>query len=361
MPLIRYETKRFERKTLEIIGAVNTILADFRRQGYDMTLRQVYYQMIAKDLFPDTWIDRAYNQRNGLDPETKNTIKNYKNLGTIIGNARRAGMIDWDSIVDRTRNLKGNSHWDSPASIIRGAARGFRYDLWENQPHRVEVWVEKEALVGVIERACIGLDIDFFACKGYASDPELWAAGQRLKSYRDRGQEPIVLHFGDHDPSGIDMTRDIIDRLLMFSEDTIEVRRLALTMDQIEEFNPPPNPAKESDSRIAGYRAMYGDDSWELDALTPTVIGDLIRQEVASIVDEEEWDAAVVRQDEAREELKGISDKYPRVVQVLPTIDSRLLVRPCRKHFTAAAVQDADFNWRCDVCRGPLSVVPLDG
>lgn len=315
MPLIRYESWRASLPSLQIIGAVNTILAEYRAQNYDMTLRQVYYQMIARDLFPDSWIDRPYNLRNGLDSETKNTIKNYKNLGTLIGKARRAGMIDWYSIVDRTRNLRGNSHWESPADIIRTAAYSFRYDLWEDQPNRVEVWVEKEALIGVIERACVDLDISFFACKGYASDPELWSAGQRLKSYREGGQEPIVLHFGDHDPSGMDMTRDIIDRLQMFSEQEVEVRRLALNMDQIEQYNPPPNPAKESDSRIAGYRERFGDDSWELDALTPTVIGNLIRDEVVSIRDQDAWEVAVDRQSEARQGLQLISDQYPQVVE----------------------------------------------
>jgi hypothetical protein len=225
MPLIQYEPWRASLASLKVIGNVNTILAEYGRQGYDMTLRQVYYQMIARDLFPDSWIDEKYNLRMGLDPKTKNTIKNYKNLGVLIGKARRAGMIDWYAIVDRTRNLRGNSHWDNPASVIRSAANGYRRDLWENQPHRVEVWVEKDALIGVIERACRDLDISFFACKGYTSDPELWSAGQRLMAYRNGGQEPIVLHFGDHDPSGIDMTRDITDRLLMFSEDRVEVRR----------------------------------------------------------------------------------------------------------------------------------------
>lgn len=87
---------------------------------------------------------------------------------------------------------------------------------------------------------------------------------------KDHRERRVILHLGDHDPSGIDMTRDISDRLELFGAD-VEVKRIALNWDQIDEFTPPPNPAKLSDSRAGAYIAEYGDESWELDALEPTL------------------------------------------------------------------------------------------
>ena len=114
------------------------------------------------------------------------------------------------------------------------------------------------------------------ACKGYLSASEAWRAGLRFQRAIDRGKRPVLLHLGDHDPSGIDMTRDNGDRLGEFVLQGVEVRRIALNMDQVQEHNPPPNPAKEDDSRFRGYRELYGEESWELDALRQNTIGDII-------------------------------------------------------------------------------------
>jgi len=108
-----------------------------------------------------------------------------------------------------------------------------------------------------------------------------------LKTFRSCSQSPVVLHFGDHDPSGIDMSRDIQERLEEFSGGTIDFRRMALNKDQVDQYNPPPNPAKLTDSRCEGYIAKHGSESWELDALEPRVIASLIRREVDSIIDPE--------------------------------------------------------------------------
>lgn len=108
--------------------------------------------------------------------------------------------------------------------------------------------------------------------------------------YLDAGQAPVILHLGDHDPSGIDMTRDIVARLEVFTDYAgIEVRRVALNMDQVEQYGPPPNPAKLTDSRVGQYIAVYGLDSWELDALEPQVIVDLIEQKTLERRDADLW------------------------------------------------------------------------
>lgn len=288
MPLIKYKTIRFSSSSKALILKVNEIITDYRGQGFDLTLRQLYYQLVTKNLIA-------------------NSQKEYKRIGAIINDARLAGLIDWNAIVDRTRNLKRNSHWDSPAEIVDACASNYHNDLWENQDYRPEVWIEKDALVGVIEGICSELDVPFFSCRGYTSQSEMWGASQRLISHINKGQEPIIVHLGDHDPSGKDMTRDIFDRMELFCHQSIEVKRIALNMDQIKKYHPPPNPAKISDSRATGYIKEFGHDSWELDALEPKVISSLISKIVKKYRDEEKWDQALESQSEGKEKLKEIS------------------------------------------------------
>jgi len=231
---ITYENKSFRKETLEIIDKANEIIEDYLQQGFSLTLRQIYYQFVARDLVP-------------------NTERSYKRLGSIINDARMAGLIDWDAIEDRTRNLVGLSSWTSPQQMVRQASEQFKTDWWEGQEYRPEVWIEKEALVGVIEAVCDEYDVPYFACRGYVSQSEMWRAGQRNGRYSGDGQIPVIIHLGDHDPSGIDMTRDNASRLGLFGETDIEVRRIALNMVQIEQYKPPPNPAKMTDSRFDSY------------------------------------------------------------------------------------------------------------
>ena len=256
----QFITKGFKDSTLTIIDAANVIIAEYQAQGFSLTLRQLYYQFVARALLP-------------------NTQQSYDRLGSIINNARLAGLMDWYAIEDRTRERKRNSHWDNPRGVIESARDSYGIDMWSNQPERVEVWIEKEALVGVIEDTCRALDVPFFACRGFVSQSEQWRAG---KEFRDPKQHIVILHLGDHDPSGIDMTRDNFERLRMFSDDNVTVERIALNMDQIRKYNPPPNPAKVTDSRYKAYLRDYGPDSWELDALEPKVMTNLITEKVAN-------------------------------------------------------------------------------
>lgn len=317
MPKICYTPVKFADKTLRLIADASAIVEEWQSQGYDMTVRQVYYQMIAKDLFPEEWIDPVYNAKHGLDSTTKNTVKNYKKFGEVLSSARRAGLIDWNAIVDRKRNLQSYPSWRSPAEIMRAAADSFALDKWRDQNYRVEVWVEKDALIGVLERACSMWALPHFSCSGYNSDSEMWRAAQRLKGHINRGQKPIIIQLTDHDPSGKDMERDVVDRLYLFSGYNIDVRRIALTMDQIERFDPPPNPAKESDARYAKYFEEFGDESWELDAMTPTFLNEVIEEAVRDIVDIDLWDAAKAREEVQREDLVKASNRWPQVVTAL--------------------------------------------
>lgn len=292
MPYIQYKDIRFKSKSKIAIRQAQEICNEYAEKGYTLTLRQLYYQFVA----------RGY---------LENSQKSYDNLGNLISDARLAGLLDWDIIEDRTRDITGLPTWDNPKDILQSSARQFKYDFWADQSVRIQVWVEKEALAGVIERIAFKHRCEYFSCRGYASQSALWRAGQQFQDYHSAGQPIKIIHLGDHDPSGIDMTRDNRERVEMFSEwADVEVIRIALNMDQVEEYKPPPNPAKQTDRRYEGYAAKYGDESWELDALPPDVLDKLISDEIEEYIDWDKWNAVKEREDEAKIRLDEISKNY---------------------------------------------------
>lgn len=281
---------------MEIVAEAIGIINDYMAQGFELTLRQLYYQFVSRDLLP-------------------NTVQSYKRLGDIINKARLAGLIDWEAIEDRTRNVEHPSHWESPQSILNVCARTYQRDLWMGQPYRVECWIEKEALAGVISDVCEEFRVPHFACRGYTSQSEMWDSAQRMIGYIEDGQQPLIIHLGDHDPSGIDMTRDIEDRMELFRAYHVEVKRIdvnriALNYDQIEEYNPPPNPAKTTDARFASYAAEYGVESWELDALPPNVLTGLISDAIFAVRDHALWDEAKAIEDSERERIAQLAEDW---------------------------------------------------
>ncbi|WP_026793181.1 hypothetical protein [Pleomorphomonas oryzae] len=286
----KFVDKVFRRSSIDIIDKANEIISEYQDQGFTLTLRQLYYQFVSRDLI-------------------KNQQTEYKRLGQIVSDARLAGLIDWNAIEDRTRFLRSHSSWSTPASYLNAA--GYAEDLWASQPFYAEVWIEKDALVGVIQPVCEELRLPYFACRGYTSQSELYEAGRRLASRSRGGKRVIILHLGDHDPSGIDMTRDITDRVSMFAGfSSIDIRRLALNWEQVEEYSPPPNPAKDTDSRHAAYVEQFGDSSWELDALDPNVISDLIRDEIDNERDQDAWDEAERQEEATRDHLQAFADRF---------------------------------------------------
>lgn len=286
----------FRASTLAVIEQANVIINEYIARGYKLTLRQLYYQFVSRDLLP-------------------NQQKEYKRLGSILDDGRKAGLIDWSAIEDRTRNLEKLSVWSSPAQILRAVAEQYREDWWASQDFYAEVWIEKDALTGVIENVCEEYQVPYFACRGYVSQSEMYDAAQRFKRLR----KPVkVFHLGDHDPSGIHMSRDNGNRLEMLSRYAdVEIVRLALNMAQVEQYDPPPNPAKETDSRFEGYQEEFGDESWELDALDPDVIEQLIRDALEERIDPEPWEAAKAKEEEGRESLTDASDNWSNVKRYL--------------------------------------------
>lgn len=284
-------TKRFQRDSVIRIEQANDIIATYQRQGYRLTLRQLYYQFVSRDLIA-------------------NTEQSYSKLGNLISDARLAGLIDWSAIEDRTRSLRALSSYDDPAELMQYTKYWYRLDKWATQPVRIEAWVEKEALLGVLERICTRYEVPYFACKGYVSSSEMYDAAKRYVSYIENGQDVILLDLGDHDPSGIDMTRDKIDRMMLFMghyADQLQIKRLALNYDQILQYNPPPNPAKVTDSRFEDYARRFGVSSWELDALEPSVISNLIETAILAERDENAWALAAMQEANEKEQLADAS------------------------------------------------------
>lgn len=298
MPLIAYRDQRFNGKARKTVEQAKLIINDLREQGYTLTLRQLYYQFVSRNLIA-------------------NSEKEYKRLGRIITDAREVGEIDWEAIEDRGRACTLHGHQDDPRDVLDGIEYAIRLNPWLEQDVYVETWVEKAALEGVLARPCKRFRAPYMACKGYLSASEAWRAGQRFERAIAMGKRPILLHLGDHDPSGLDMTRDNQDRLSMFARQGVEVRRLALNMDQVEQYAPPPNPAKLQDSRATDYVKAHGQSSWELDALSPKVIDDIVTDQLQSLIDQVRWDETLARETELRKSLVNLAPRWEELQELV--------------------------------------------
>lgn len=260
---------KMRKSTVALVATLNAVVEDYIAQGYRLTVRQLYYQMVARGHIP-------------------NSQKSYKALVVTVTNARMAGLMDWDAIEDRTRAFIRRSRWESASTMVESCIDQFHRDLWSNQPCRPFVIVEKEALAGVLERVCTEFDVPLLAARGYPSSTVLreFALSDVMPTLDD-AQSVMILHLGDHDPSGLDMSRDLEERISLFAETTkrhIGFKRIALNMRQIREVKPPPNPAKTTDARFAEYRKLHGDESWELDALEPAYLNRLVREHVETVI-----------------------------------------------------------------------------
>ena len=293
-----FVTKNFRPESLATINTANRIISDYQSQGFTLTLRQLYYQFVSKDLIP-------------------NSDREYKKLGNVLTDARLAGLVDWDAIEDRGRGKKGWLIEEDIDQILFELPYAYGADFWADQDRYIEVWVEKDALSSVIEKAVRSHRVPYMACKGYLSASEAYRAGKRMEEARGRGKEPLVIHLGDHDPSGLDMTRDNGSRLRLLSYGDVEVQRIALNRDQIDQYAPPPNPTKITDSRAADYIAEHGRTSWELDALEPSVIVEMVKAAIEPHIDPEPWAEAKEREQTNQDRLRQLRTRWDDIVAFL--------------------------------------------
>ena len=248
-----YRSIKFRGESLEKIGQLLAILKDY--PGQRLTARQVYYQYVSRGLI-------ANNQRS------------YKNITGLLADARYAGLVDWDAIEDRGREPATPPQWSGLRGLVDAALYSYRLDRWAGQNSYVEVWVEKQALAGVLAPIANRFHVTLMVNKGYSSASAMRESAKRFSGADQENR--VLLYLGDHDPSGEDMVRDVRDRLVEFGVENLEVEKVALTIEQIRQYNPPPNPAKVTDSRAKAYIEKFGESSWELDALPPNVLTELV-------------------------------------------------------------------------------------
>ena len=263
------EQKNWSGKKRIVFNKIVEIVDEFQTQGYRMTLRQLYYQLVSRDIIA-------------------NSKAEYAKLSTLLTEARMYGLIDWDFIEDRIRIPKMHGEWSSIESLMDSAVSSYRKRRWIDQDNYLEVWVEKDALSGVLEPITEKYHVSLMVNRGYSSSSAMHDASLRFRRQEAKGKTCYILYLGDHDPSGMDMVRDIRDRLNIFGCN-VEVKRIALNMEQIEQFNPPPNPAKITDPRSTGYIEEFGNTSWELDALSPKDLNDLLDIEIGELIDKEKY------------------------------------------------------------------------
>lgn len=268
--------KRLINKRKELIRKIDEIASEYSEAGLTITVRQIYYQCVARNILP-------------------NSKDSYEKISSLIADGRMSGLIDWDMIEDRTRYKRSNSHWNEPQEILIDAAKQYRIDTRKTQPVYCEAWIEKDSLVSILESTCRELDVPCFSCRGYPSITALHEAADRFRN-KDNA---VILYAGDHDPSGLKIPQVIADRLNEFEVD-VKLHRIGLTLDQIKELNLPPFPAKEQDKNYKEYVKTTGlTQAWELDALPPEKLSGLFEEAIDSLTDFREL-----------EKMRGIENEH---------------------------------------------------
>lgn len=272
--------------TRESLETVNSIIGEYLAEGYKLTLRQLYYQLVARGL-----ID--------------NHQKEYNKLGRILTLGRMCGIVDWDAIEDRLREPFLPYFVSGIPGAINDTIAQYRLDRMKDQDVYLELWVEKDALSSVLRRVTSHYHINLMVNRGYTSTTAVYAAFERLTTAVGYGKLSYVLYLGDHDPSGLDMISDIESRLETFGVSP-EIRHIALTMKQIKKYNPPPSPTKITDSRAKKYISEHGSESWEVDALKPQVLNRLVIDSIESLIDLDKFKRVYDQESIDKEELKRL-------------------------------------------------------
>jgi hypothetical protein len=283
----QFSDKKIRGTGLAMIERINAIGAEYQEAGYRLTLRQMFYQVVARGIL-------------------ENTGKSYDYIGRLLNDARLCGLVDWGLIEDRTRRLAGTRHYRETINIRQAVESEIKYlklDPWTGQPCHVEAWVEKDALISVVANACDKYNSPYLSTRGFSSVTLLKDAADRMIEKIDAGKHCVILHLSDHDPAGLEMTEDLRERLAILGAGAVEVRRIGLTREQIEQYSPPPNFAKiETDTRAARYVREHGPHCWELDALPPDALIDLIGSNIEALVDPDVWGATLKTQEQTKAE-----------------------------------------------------------
>jgi len=278
----------------KVVELVNQILSQYTML---LTLRQIFYRLVANFDYPNK--NSAYGQ-----------------LSKQLVKARERNHIDGTRIEDRSREfLGGDQGFDNPKDFLNLRIKEFLSSpeyyyrsVWAVQPEFVIVWIEKDALSIVVSTVADKFNVITCPSRGYASYTYIQKALEKLPEEK----EITVLHFADHDPSGLDMTRDLEARISEYSELDVTVERVALNYDQVQGYRLPPNPTKTADPRAEEYVTIYGNECWELDAIEPNELQRLVFESILEHIDTEIWDNTI---DEEAKETQWLEKKFSEVTE----------------------------------------------
>jgi hypothetical protein len=348
---VTFRNPRLSSANKERLAIINGIIREYQAQGLVLTLRQLYYQLVSRDVIP-------------------NKLSEYAKLSTLLKEGRMAGIVDWEAIEDRLRVPYTPASWDSPADIMDTVINQYKKPRMAGQDNYLEVWVEKDALSGVLKRVTSKYHVPILVNRGYSSASAMFDSYNRFRTALQAGQAVTVLYLGDYDPSGVDMIRDIYDRPLemlvamaeefmqeawehffntewlgsaldakddlyneyyedesLFDNDPeydepsfdnfnvfralikrrFKVVSIALTREQITQYNPPPNPAKKTDPRAKDFIKKHGSQSWEVDALRPEVLNTILTDAIESRIDLSKYE--VILEEEKSDKRKLVTLK----------------------------------------------------
>jgi len=275
------------RQNIDRLYLINSIIDEYASEGYRLTLRQLYYQLVSRIVIP-------------------NSPAEYGKLSNLLVSGRMAGVVDWNAIEDRVR-IPYMPFWTTGIpDALQTITDQYRLDRQEGQDNYIEVWCEKDALSGVLKRITSHYHVYLMVNRGYSSCTAMYDAAKRFQDrYESNGQNGYILYLGDHDPSGLDMIRDISTRLDEFGVE-VEVRHLALKTEQVQRYNPPPNPMKIKDPRAGWYIGKFGNTSWEVDALNPKTLHALIEEQMEELIDMELFNDVLAQEKKDIQKLKAV-------------------------------------------------------
>ena len=282
---------------------VDAALDVFQQYDTAITLRQLYYRLVSRLLIP-------------------NTINSYKRLSRMMVKAREDGDVPINCLEDRSRRVLGRGdlgynsaeeYLKKKITTLQDSWKSFTMPMWDDQPKNVMISLEKDALSRLVSREANRFSVRTFPTRGYPS----FSFVQEMSRYITNqlgGKPTVVLYFGDFDPSGVDIERDLSERLEKYGTRDFTVQRIALTADQIKRYKLPPMPVKMSDARADSFLEEHGDRAVELDALDPNLLQTTVRKAVVKNINMRKWNARVRKTEELQ---RWIRDKLDDIEKAL--------------------------------------------
>jgi hypothetical protein len=240
----------------------------------------------------------------GLIPDMSR--KSMQGVYRLLREAREQGDIPWEWIVDETRELEKCSSWSDPDAFVRVVSRAYRRDFWKQQPVRVEVWSEKGTVRGVLAPVLDRYGVGFRVLHGFSGATTIHAVAQD-----DDGRDLIVLYCGDYDPSGMYMSEhDLPDRLSEYGGDHVELRRVTLKAEHLAGLPSFSASDKAKDTRYKWFVQNFGNHCWELDALDPNALRELVDQAIRAEIEQEAWDRCTVVERAEKQSILSVLESW---------------------------------------------------